>query len=222
MEKTIKITGKGKLSIKPDCIRISMCLEETYRDYEETLYQSSKATEQIKDAFEELGFDRTAIKTSRFEIEVEYEHYRDHNDHLIKRFKGYSYIHQLTVEFSNDNNKLGEVLYMLAHMSLNPEISIEYTVKDTEKYKDLLLKNAIKDSMHKAKILTEAANVELGDIVSINYSWDDIYFTSHPINEMDCLSDQIGSVPQEKAYNLDMDVEDIKVSDTVTVIWRIQ
>lgn len=30
MEKTIKITGKGKLSIKPDCIRISIC--KRYRE----------------------------------------------------------------------------------------------------------------------------------------------------------------------------------------------
>lgn len=50
---------------------------------------------------------------------------------------------------------------------MNPKICIDYIVSDTEKYKDLLLQNAIEDAMHKVKILTKAINLELRDIVLI-------------------------------------------------------
>ena len=58
----------------------------------------------------------------------------------------------MLIEFDTDNKKLGEILYALAHSVITPEISIEYTVSDPEKYKDELLKNAIEDSKHKAKV----------------------------------------------------------------------
>ena len=56
------------------------------------------------------------------------------------------------------------MLYALAHSSLKPEFSIEYTVADVEKCKNELLHNAIEDSVQKAHVLTTAANVKLGEI----------------------------------------------------------
>ena len=59
---------------------------------------------------------------------------------------------------------------LLAHSSLKPEFSIEYTVADVEKCKNELLHKAIKDSVQKAQVLTTAANVKLGEIQTIDYS----------------------------------------------------
>ena len=44
MEKTMKITGKGKISVKPDRIRLNMTMEESYKEYEVTLNQSVSYT----------------------------------------------------------------------------------------------------------------------------------------------------------------------------------
>ena len=33
----MKITGKGKISVKPDRIRLNMTMEESYKEYEVTL-----------------------------------------------------------------------------------------------------------------------------------------------------------------------------------------
>ena len=126
----------------------------------------------------------------------------------------------MLIEFDADNKKLGEILYALAHNVITPEISIEYTVSDPEKYKDELLKNAIEDSKHKAKVLAHAANVELGDIVSIDYSWGEINFISEPIQNFAFASAEktMGS----PGYDIDIEADDIDVTDTVTVIWKIK
>ena len=103
---------------------------------------------------------------------------------------------------------------------ITPEISIEYTVNDPEKYKDELLKNAIEDSKHKAKVLAHAANVELGDIISIDYSWGEINFVSEPIQNFAFASAE--KTISSPGYDIDIEADDIDVTDTVTVIWKIK
>lgn len=48
MDKTMKITGKGKISVKPDRIRLNITMEESYKEYEVTLSQSSDTTKYIE------------------------------------------------------------------------------------------------------------------------------------------------------------------------------
>ena len=85
----------------------------------------------------------------------------------------------MKIEFAADNKRLGQVLYALAHSSLRPEFSIEYTVADVEKCKNELLHKAIEDSIQKAQVLTTAANVKLGEIQAIDYSWGEIDFVTN-------------------------------------------
>lgn len=68
----------------------------------------------------------------------------------------------------------GAILGDILESSLKPEFSIEYTVADVEKCKNELLHKAIEDSIQKAQVLTIAANVKLGEIQAIDYSWGEI------------------------------------------------
>lgn len=220
MDKTMKITGKGKISVKPDRIRLNMTMEESYKEYEVTLNQSSNTTKILKDLFVSFGFQKDDLKTNSFDIDTKYESYKSKDQSWKKRLVGYTYTHRMLIEFDADNKKLGEILYALAHSVITPEISIEYTVSDPEKYKDELLKNAIEDSKHKAKVLAHAANVELGDIVSIDYSWGEINFVSEPIQNFAFASAE--KTISSPGYDIDIEADDIDVTDTVTVIWKIK
>lgn len=220
MDKTIKITGKGKVSVKPDIIRLNMTMEESYKEYEVTLSQSSETTKMLKELFVSLGFKKDDLKTRSFDIDTKYESYKAKDQSWKKRLVGYTYTHRMLIEFDADNKKLGEILYALAHSVITPEISIEYTVSDPEKHKDQLLKNAIEDSKHKAEVLANAANVKLGDIVSIDYSWGEINFVSEPIQSFAFASAEKSI--DSNGYDIDIEADDIDVTDTVTVIWKIK
>lgn len=220
MDKTMKITGKGKVSVKPDIIRLNMTMEESYKEYDLTLRQSSETIKILKELFVSLGFKNDDLKTRNFDINTKYESYKAKDQSWKKRLIGYTYTHHMLIEFDADNKKLGEILYALAHSVITPEISIEYTVSDPEKYKDELLKNAIEDSKHKAKVLAHAANIELGDIVSIDYSWGEINFVSEPIQNFAFASAE--KTMSSPGYDIDIEADDIDVTDTVTVIWKIK
>lgn len=68
MMRTIKVTGKGKIAVKPDMIRIYVDMEGLCKEYEETLRRSTEDTELLKDLFEKLGFQRKDLKTVYFKI----------------------------------------------------------------------------------------------------------------------------------------------------------
>ena len=219
MEKIIRVTGKGKLSVKPDTIRLMLTLEDTRETYADTLEQSTMQVELLKSCFEKLGFARTDLKTLNFNVDTEYESYQDKNRNWKRKFVGYKFVHSMKIEFEADNKRLGQVLYALAHAPVCPEFRINYTIKDVESAKNQLLGKAVADSKEKARVLTEAAGVKLGEIVNIDYSWGEIEFVSQPMNKNLMLEEDC-CMPGG-TYYIDIEVDDIDVTDTVTVVWQI-
>ena len=220
MERTIRVTGKGNISVKPDTIRLRISMEDTFREYDDALRHSTDSAELLKGMFEGLGYDRKALKTVLFNINTEYESYQDRDKSWKRRFKGYKYTHRMKIEFPADNQKLGKMLYALAHCPVEPEFSIEYTVADPEASKNELLGKAVKDSMQKASVLAEASGVKLDKILTIDYSWGEIDFVSRPLQEMSlrcCAEDACSPA----SYDMDIEPDDIDITDTVTVVWNI-
>ena len=217
--RTIRVTGKGQIKVKPDMTRITMTVTDVCNEYGETLRRSSEDTEALKEVLSGFGFEKTDLKTLSFNVDTEYESYRDKNNDYKQRFVGYRFNHILKVEFESDNDRLGKILYALAHCSVRPEFRISYTVKDPEATKNLLLGKAVTDAKEKAAVLTQAAGVALKDIQSIDYSWGEINFEYSPMRGdmlMECCE-----APVAKSYDLDIEPDDIDVSDTLTVIWEI-
>lgn len=181
--RTIRVTGKGQIKVKPDTTRITMTLEGTYPEYGKALRHSSLNTEQLKDVLSAFGFERSDLKTLNFNVETEYENYKD-KDTYKQRFVGYKFRHMMKVEFLSDNERLGKVLYALANCPVKPEFHLSYTVSDPEAAKNELLGKAVTDAKEKAYVLTQAAGVALKDIQSIDYSWGEIDFECHPMSGM--------------------------------------
>lgn len=126
-----------------------------------------------------FGFERSNLKTLSFNVDTEYESYRE-NDTYKQRFVRYRFRHILKVEFESDNERLGKILYALGNCDLNLEFRISYTVKDPEAAKNELLGKAVKDAKEKASVITAAAGVTLKDIQSIDYSWGGLSLRSAP------------------------------------------
>ena len=220
--RTIRVTGKGQLKVTPDVMRITMSMTDRYADYSEALRRSAEDTEKLKDLLADQGFERTDLKTLNFSIDTEYESYREKNVYK-QRFIGYRYNHLLKVEFDFDNDRLGQVLYALAHCPAAPQFRVSYTVKDTEAPKNALLGKAVADAKTKAEILTLAAGTKLKDIQSIDYSWGEIDFEVRPMGRA-FMAEDCAMAPSAtcESYDLDIQPDDIELADTVTVVWEIE
>ena len=226
MKRTIRVTGKGKISLQPDTVRLKIDLYDRDKDYNEVVRKSTEHSRTVKKAFAALGFAETDLKTLNFKVEAEYENHREEGTPNFlfgkKIFVGYKAAHSLKIEFDRKLECLGDVLSMVARLPSHPEFYIEYTVKDTEAAKNELLARAVADSKAKAQILAAAAGVQLGDIINIDYSWGEIDLFSKPFNRLADLEDEYYDDEEEAPdYNLDIEPDDIKAEDTVTVVWEI-
>ena len=112
--RTIRVTGKGQIRVHPETTRITMSLEGTCLEYGEALRRSSEDTGQLKNVLAVLGFARTDLKTLNFSVDTQYESYKEKGAYK-QRFIGYKYRHTMKVEFESNNDRLGKVLYSLAH-----------------------------------------------------------------------------------------------------------
>ena len=218
--RTIRVTGKGQIRVKPDMTSITISLDGLYKDYGETLRRSSEDTEVLRDLLSGFGFERADLKTLNFSVDTEYESYKDRDGNYKQRFAGYRFRHVMKVEFLSDNDRLGKVLYALANCQVTAEFRISYTVKDPEAAKNLLLGKAVADAKEKAAVLTRAADVALKDIQSIDYSWGELDFEYRPMGG-NVLAEKRLAAPMDASYDLDIEPDDINVSDTVTVVWEI-
>lgn len=219
MERTIKVTGKGKLSVKPDITRLILTLKGNRREYADTLAAAAEAVESLKSSMEPFGFDRKDIRTVSFNVDRRDEEYEDKSGRWRRRFAGYEFTHRLKIEFPSDNDRLGRILYALARSVTSPEIRVLYTVADQEAVKNELLAKAVADSAAKAKVLASASGVILDRIETVDYSWAEVEFTSAPMDGFRCNAVPMGA---EGSFDMDIEPDDIDVTDSVTVIWSIR
>ena len=220
-ERVIKVTGKGNLKVRPDMTRITITLDGQNKEYDKILEQSTKDTERIKDIFEKQGFDRSDVKTLMFDVDTRYESYQSKDKSWKERFVGYEYKHVVKVEFDSDNARLGKILYALANAKdIHPDFRLSYTVKDKEASKNELLGKAVSDAKAKAEVLTKAAGVSLKGIKNIDYSWGEIQFEYAPMRR-DMICNTVIAAECDGAFDMDIEPDDIEVSDTVTVVWEI-
>lgn len=220
MERTIRVTGKGKIAVKPDTIRLMITQASVEKNYEGAIKKSAEQKENLSSALQKLGFEKEALKTLYFNVDTEYESYQAKDKSWKQRLKGYRFSHRMKLEFPSDNVMLGKVLIAISHCPGEPEFTIQYTIADPEAAKNELLFKAVEDSKAKAEVLSRAAGVTLKDIINIDYSWGEIDFVTRPVNElMMCKRSVDAECDEEMAF--DIEADDINVTDTVTVVWEI-
>lgn len=67
MERTIRVTGKGKLAVKPDLIELTLSIKDIKKEYDELLKRSGQVqTNEVKELLEKIGFERKKYQNKKF------------------------------------------------------------------------------------------------------------------------------------------------------------
>lgn len=216
MNRTITVKGMGKVNAKPDLAILTVNLEAKEMEYEAAIVSAAKKINNLQDSIKGVGFQKSDLKTTKFEVSPQFENVRDKINSYKLVFDGYVVIHSLKLEFDLDMKKMSEVLTALSNCGANPEFTIAFSVKDKTAVNESLLINATENAKAKAAILAKASGVKLGQIISIDYNWGELYLYSHTqYNSPDMM------MVSEDAPSIDIEPEDIDVSDSVTLVWEI-
>lgn len=225
MERTIKVVGNGALTVKPDTIRLLLNLEGTRIDYNEVLELSAQQIEELYSCLDALEICKEDLKTLSFSVTTQNELRQDAQQLWKQVFIGYRFFQSLKLDIPNTNENLGKIIYAITGCSFSPHIQLQHIVKDTETAKTKLLENAVMDARKKAEIIARCTEVTLGEILSINYSWDDFDFPYSPTCHNLCehtLALEPASPADSPSTPINLAPDDIKLSDTIMVIWQIQ
>lgn len=217
--KTITVKGVGAISVHPDQTVIHLELKNKKRRYEAAMEDSAKQIAELSSALAGLGFEKTDLKTTTFDVDTSYEGVKDRNGNYKRIFDGYEVSQRLKLEFPLDVSRLGQVLAAIAACEANPELSIAFTVKEPSAVSEELLRAATVNAREKARILCESADVRLGELLQVDYHWEELSLYSHTTYEMNdrCFSD----APCAGIGDMAFEPDDIDVRDTVTFVWAI-
>lgn len=221
MERMIKVTGTGRMAVTPDQIEVTISATGKYPDYEETVRHSAADTGVLREAVQSAGLDPKDLKTTYFNVDTDYERYTDENGHWCQKFCGYAYSHTLSITIPRDNGILGRLLYQLANCAVRTEFSFRHTVSDPKAAKNELLARAIADSREKAQIIAREADLKLGEIQTVDYSWQQMQIYSEPMLFADGAA-PIGAAKMSRSMDIDIEAADINIEDTVTIVWAVE
>lgn len=218
MGRTITVKGMGRASAKPDYVVLSMILESTDKEYDKAMGIASDRIQQLNETLCGIGFEKGDLKTTNFNVRTDYERVKDRNGDYRNVFSGYEVTHNLKLAFDFNMNRLSQTLSAISGCLSHPQISIAFTVKDATAINEEMLRSAAMNAKRKAEILCEASGVKLGDLIAIDYNWGELDIYSH--THYDCCEDALYPMAASKA--IDIDPDDIDVSDTATFVWELK
>ena len=73
MERTIRVTGKGTISVRPDTIQLNISTAGVCKEYADALEQGAKNTDLLRESISNAGLDPKDLKTTDFAVQTEYE-----------------------------------------------------------------------------------------------------------------------------------------------------
>lgn len=216
--RTITIKGTGKAIRNPDLVICKISATTLEEEFNDSLESMNKLVDDIKISLKENGFNDDDLKTVTFDINQRYGHVKKGiiNKEYQQKFLGFQIEHELKLEFDLDNNKITKLVNCLKKFSDNIEFRLIFTVKDKESMKKEILINATENARFHAEILAEASSAKLGKLIKINYGWVDVNFESNTD-----LSNAMEFTDAIDYSMIDINPEEIEISDNVTFVWEL-
>lgn len=217
MPKTITVKGIGRATARPDTVVLSMSLDSRALEYDKAMEIASGNIEDITRVLVDVGFEKNAVKTTNFNVRTDYNSVKDRYGNYCQEFQGYVVSHNLKVEFCFDVKRLSQALSAISGCISHPQISISFVVKDAAAVNEEMLRSAAANARKKAEILCDASGAALGKLLSIEYNWGELDIRSNTRYSLaeDCLAAPM------MANSIDIEPDDINVSDTATFVWEI-
>jgi uncharacterized protein len=214
MERKLQITGKGKLSVAPDMVILSFDASAHEWEYEKTVNALNRKVEELRTIIEAVGVERKNLKTKDFGIRKETVRNKQTDTY---EFNGFSASHDLELELPLDKSIINQLLGQIAKGMDNLDFSIAFGVKDASKQQQQLILQAIAKARENATLIAGATGVELLEILDIDYTYRELTIRSqrhgYRLYEAD-VQTTYDATP-------DFEPDDIDVSETVTITWRI-
>ena len=217
MSRTITVNGTGHAHLSPDLTVISLTVSQLNENYDLALSGNAEAHEKLCEALAAVGFAPDALKTADFNVSTEYRSERAENGEYRSVFAGYRCTQRLTLEFPFDTRLLSRVLTAVTKTVTEPELNVQFTVKDKTAAEDLLLRDAAVNARKKAEVLAQAGGFTLGPLQAVEYHVPD-----HAMFSRTSYTMEAKCAMMDCGVNMAITPEAVELTDQVTFVWEIR
>lgn len=174
-EKTIHVNGKAVVSLAADTATIQIGVQTRRETVREAQAENAELMAAVLDALHQCGIEDKDIVTSQFNVYSTYEY---STSSLLKEVRIQYYQVQNNVSVTiHDLSMIGAVLDAAVDAGANTTYGISFSsTQENEAYQKALTR-AVEDAIQKARVLAAAAGVELGDLVLINSTQTENYYS---------------------------------------------
>lgn len=162
-ERTILVSGQGKVAVKPDIAVTSLGLTTEATTVSEAQKKNTETMNKLIAKLKELGIEDKDIQTVNYNIYPRY----DYTDEQGSVLRGYQIDQSVSVKIRN-LEKANSVLALAGEFNLNNVGGLQFTIDDKEVYKDQARELALEQVIKKAKNLSRALGVKIVSIVNYN------------------------------------------------------
>ena len=167
MEATVSVTGEGVVTAIPDMAMVSTGVTTEAATPEAALNANTAAMNGLMKVLDDLDIAAKDRQTSNFNVSPQYR--RERNDPGSPKIDGYRVSNQLTIRV-RDLGELGGLLDALVKAGSNQLGNIRFDFADRGKLVDKARQLAVADARKRAELYVDAADVDLGDVLSISES----------------------------------------------------
>lgn len=162
MERTIVVSGYGKVSGNNDIAVTTIGYSNTDKDV-------AKAQADNKKVMDQIMSDLKTLSVAEKDLQSNYTIYPDYTYSPLKgqELVGYKVTNQLTVKI-RDLSKIPQILGLAGKYGANEVSGLNFTIDDPENLKIDARAKALSDAKIKAQYLSEKLGVHLGSVVSFN------------------------------------------------------
>lgn len=163
----ITVTGEGEMNVAPDMALLNLSVLREADTARDALTQNNEAMEKVLAAMKEAGVEARDLQTGGFNIQPRYIYPDDKNGLTQPKISGYTVSNSLSVRV-RDLSKLGNILDTSVTLGVNQGGDVSFVNDNPSATITEARKRAVADAIAKAKTLTDAAGVGLGDVLEIN------------------------------------------------------
>ncbi len=208
INRTIAVSGMGKVTLTPDIAYISIGVHTENKDARQAVSNNNAQSTDLMTALQKAGVDSKDIRTTNFSIYPRQE--RDSKGEVI----GITYVVDNTVYVTvRDLDNIGTLLNAAVDAGANNIGGIQFDIADRTAAYQQALEAAMNDARAQAEVLAGAAGVEVGEVQQINAS---VGYAPPPIVR------KAAGMEMAMADSVPISAGQMEVSVTVSVVFGIK
>ena len=170
LERTVSVSASGMVAAEPDIARISAGVVTEGETAKDAIARNSTVMAKVIEGLKGAGIAPRDIQTTTLHVEPRYTQPKDGRPGAISGYRVTNQV-RLTVR---EVKRLGDLLDAAIGLGANQINSIGFDIANAEALKDEARKQAMVNAKRRAELYATAAGVQLGQVLRISESIDEV------------------------------------------------